>query len=261
MDPDGDMAEPVQRALIIFAHMCFQTQLVLAFTKGDAYWNKTILDEVQQRAHFHHASVFARDPWPVITAEEPDRVQDMQCGYVPGYVDDAPAYLKTYSTYNAKSEEMYAKRTFAKAAADGRRCLIPVTGFFEWMHVGKEKYPFFIHKRGGGLFMLGGIHGNGTFSILTTEANARMAEIHNSKKRMPVIIPQTYERDWLNPALSEADVHALCAPAPNDYLEDWPVSKLITTRGVDTNVPAVWKRFSYPALDPASDPTASLFPG
>ncbi|MBK6831284.1 MAG: SOS response-associated peptidase family protein [Flavobacteriales bacterium] len=53
---------------------------------------------------------------------------------------------------------------------------------------------------------------NGTYTILTTEANTRMAEIHNSKRRMPVIIPEGHERDWLNPHLTQEEVLALCAP-------------------------------------------------
>ena len=240
--------------------MCFQTQLVLEFTKSDAYWNKRILEEVQKHATHHHASVFARYPWPVITAEEPEQVQLMQCGFVPAHLPDPVGFLRQYSTYNAKSEEVYEKRTFGKAAKEGQRCLIPVTGFYEWMHVGKEKYPHFIHRRGGGVFHLGGIHTNGTFSILTTAANARMTEIHNSKRRMPVIIPEGHERDWLNPLLTPEEVTTLCMPAPNDYLEDWPVSKLITSRGVETNVPEVWAPHRYPELDQGPGPAASLFP-
>ncbi len=37
-----------------------------------------------------------------------------------------------------------------------------------------------------------------TYSILTTQANELMSEIHNNKKRMPVILTPQNERDWLN---------------------------------------------------------------
>jgi putative SOS response-associated peptidase YedK len=36
-----------------------------------------------------------------------------------------------------------------------------------------------------------------TYTILTTEANALMAEIHNIKKRMPVILKREDESQWL----------------------------------------------------------------
>lgn len=34
--------------------------------------------------------------------------------------------------------------------------------------------------------------------LLTTEANSFMADIHNSKKRMPVILNKEDEQSWLN---------------------------------------------------------------
>jgi len=36
-----------------------------------------------------------------------------------------------------------------------------------------------------------------TFSIITTEANEQMAEIHNVGKRMPLIIPPDLRHNWL----------------------------------------------------------------
>lgn len=240
--------------------MCFQTQLILEYTRSDAYWNQRILEEVRVHAHYHHASAFARVPWPIVTAEDPDRVQLMHCGLVPLQMSDATGFLKKYSTFNAKSEEIYEKRTFAKAAQEGRRCLIPVTGFFEWMHLGKEKIPHYIRKRGGGIFHLGGIYEGDSYTILTTTANKRMAVIHNSKLRMPGIVPEGNERDWLNPLLTKDEVLDLCRPAPEDHLEDWTISRLITSRGVETNVAEVWAPHQYPELDPSPDRIASLFP-
>ena len=36
-----------------------------------------------------------------------------------------------------------------------------------------------------------------SYSIVTTEANELMAEIHNNKKRMPVILEPDQEENWL----------------------------------------------------------------
>lgn len=36
-----------------------------------------------------------------------------------------------------------------------------------------------------------------SYSIVTTEANELMSRIHHSKKRMPVILAETNEKDWL----------------------------------------------------------------
>lgn len=241
--------------------MCYQTQLVLELTHSDTYWSQRVLEEVRGHARYHHASAFAREPWPIIMAEDPDHIRLMHCGLVPVSMRDPSGFLKQYSTFNAKSEEIYEKRIFAKAAKEGRRCLIPVTGFFEWMHKGGAKFPHYIRKKGGGILHLGGLYEGESYTILTTTANTRMAEIHNSRSRMPVIIPEGHERDWLNPLLSKEEVAVLCRPAPDDFLEDWPVSRLITSRGTETNVGPVWERYHYPELDPGPDPAASLFPG
>ena len=42
-----------------------------------------------------------------------------------------------------------------------------------------------------------------TFSIVTTEANSLMAQIHNSKKRMPVILTEDLAWEWLLDDLDE----------------------------------------------------------
>ncbi len=36
-----------------------------------------------------------------------------------------------------------------------------------------------------------------TYTIITTAANELMSEIHNTKKRMPVILNPEMEKDWL----------------------------------------------------------------
>ncbi len=45
-----------------------------------------------------------------------------------------------------------------------------------------------------------------TFSIVTTDANDLMAEIHNSGKRMPVILDKFAEETWLNTSSTLTDV-------------------------------------------------------
>ena len=42
-----------------------------------------------------------------------------------------------------------------------------------------------------------------TFAIVTTKANALMAEIHNSKRRMPTILTKELAEEWVEEGLSE----------------------------------------------------------
>ena len=75
-----------------------------------------------------------------------------------------------------------------------------------------------------------------------------MEKIHNSKKRMPVIIPREFERDWLNPDLSKDDVLALCRPFDDKNMESHTISKLITSKTEETDVPKVMETVAYPEV-------------
>ena len=74
-----------------------------------------------------------------------------------------------------------------------------------------------------------------TFAIITTGANELVAHIHS---RMPVILQEKDEDDWLNPQLPLADTQALLAPYPADPLTMYEVSPKV-------NSPAFNSRFAH----------------
>ena len=76
-----------------------------------------------------------------------------------------------------------------------------------------------------------------------------MAEIHNSKKRMPLILGRGEEKNWIEPDLSETAIKSLLKPFNADEMEAHTISKLITQRGVDNNVTEVMEQFPYPKLE------------
>jgi len=76
-----------------------------------------------------------------------------------------------------------------------------------------------------------------------------MEKVHNSKKRMPVIIPQEFEKDWLNPNLTREDVIAFCQPFDTNLMDAYTISRMITDRKIeDKNRPDIYRRFEYPEL-------------
>lgn len=90
------------------------------------------------------------------------------------------------------------------------RCLVLADGFFEWQWLdpkGKQKQIYELRLPGNELFTFAGLWSEWvdktsgevvhTYTILTTAANELMSTIHNSKKRMPVIVAKDNERDWL----------------------------------------------------------------
>ena len=115
---------------------------------------------------------------------------------------------------------------------------------------GKVKTPYFIYAEGRQPFTFGGIYNSwtdyesgqvfDTFSIVTTPANKLMEEIHNNKKRMPLIVGQEEWGKWLDP---EADINPLLQPFPDGFLKAHTISRNITRRGFNTNVPEIQEEF------------------
>src|SRR5688572_31616411 len=72
-----------------------------------------------------------------------------------------------------------------------------------------------------------------------------MEYVHNSKKRMPVFINKENEKDWLNRDLKKDDVMDLCKPYQDPSMRAYTISKMLTTRGINVNVPDVLAPFNY----------------
>jgi len=87
-----------------------------------------------------------------------------------------------------------------------------------------------------------------TFSIITTKANSLLARIHNTKERMPVILKQYDEKKWLRNDLEINDIAAMLTSYDEREMEAFPVSRLITGRGVNTNTPEAMVPYKYEEL-------------
>lgn len=149
---------------------------------------------------FSHALV------PVILDENPAICTTANWGLIPFWAKDKKIQKQTL---NAKIETVAEKPSFKNNY--NRRCLVLVKGFYEWKWLddkGKEKHKHFLTLPNSEIISLGGIYGNWTdketgeelttFSIVTTQANELMAEIHNTKHRMPVVLTKAMEKEWLN---------------------------------------------------------------
>ncbi|MCW2309998.1 SOS response-associated peptidase [Rhodobium gokarnense] len=148
-------------------------------------------------------------------------------GLVPGWVKD-PADFSLL--INARSETAAEKPAF-RAAMRHRRCLIPANGFYEWQRRDGRKQPYWVAPKDGGLVAFAGLWESWagpdggdveTGAILTTAANAPMAEIHN---RMPAVIAPEHFEAWLNTVeVSAKEASEMLRPAPEDLFEAVPVS-------------------------------------
>ena len=69
-------------------------------------------------------------------------------------------------------------------------------------------------------------------TIITTEPNELIKPIHN---RMPVILPKSKYRQWLQPGeVDISDFRALLRPYDANQMETYPVSRLVNNPKNDT---------------------------
>ena len=198
-------------------------------------------DEVELKARFHldvtgeivkRYNVYPNhDTYklPVITEEEPNKISMFYWGIVPvWWTRDERGLI------NVKYETLRDKKTFHKDLAE-RRCLVLADGFYEWKRAGKGKVPYRIALKTEEPFAFAGIWStvhdargvvHPTFAILTTEANALVAQIHT---RMPVILREQDEAAWLNPRLSLDEAQVLLVPLPADRLMMYEVSPKVNS--------------------------------
>ncbi len=188
----------------------------------------------------YHVNAFVFPNCPVITSNE--QIQTYLWGLIPFWTRSETDALEIRKmTPNAKAETIFDKPSF-REPIKSKRCVIPSTGFFEWRTEGTKKTPYYIQVKNEEIFSLAGIYDEWTnretgeilytFSIITTAANPLMEFIHNTKKRMPVILSKENESEWLNPRLSKSEIEKLLTPYPehdmtayivaNDFLKKNP---------------------------------------
>ncbi|MBZ9736782.1 SOS response-associated peptidase [Mesorhizobium sp. CA18] len=162
----------------------------------------------------------------------PDRqAMLVRWGLIPTWVEDTKAFPLLI---NARSEGVLQKASF-KTAMRHRRALVPASGFYEWQQSGGKKgQPYWIRPKRGGVIAFAGLIETysepggsemDTGAIITTEANAGIAHIHD---RMPVVIEECDFARWLDCRTQEPrDVLDLLKPAEPDFFEAIPVSDLV----------------------------------
>jgi putative SOS response-associated peptidase YedK len=204
-------------------------------------------------SYYYHA--FGLPELPAICSDNPKEIRLLKWGLIPSWIQsDEDAEAIRFKTFNARSESIESKPSFSYSFKS-RRCIIPVKGFFEWQHVGKAKIPWYIYFADNTIFSIAGLFSEwtqsstgeviSTFSIITTDANDLMAEIHNSKKRMPAILDPNDEKMWINLSISSSEELGLLKPCPSEILKAHTISPLINERTANRNTVEVIKPYNY----------------
>ncbi len=184
---------------------------------------------------------------PVIRqSPEGKRVLHLLCwGLVPHWAKDPSIGAKLN---NARGETVAEKPSF-RDAFKRRRCLIPMSGFYEWKTEGKTKQPYYITQKTGEPMAMGGLweswkspDGNilRTVCVVTTSPNAVMEPIHD---RMPVILAPENWQSWLSAPVE--NIQELVAPCDPELIVAWPVDRRVSRTAEDDST----------LLDPIEVPT------
>lgn len=210
-----------------------------------------------------HASGFSHPEMLIYTDRSPTFPEVATWGLVPHWVNDDEHRNKLWnSTLNARGETIFEKPSF-KTSANNNRCVVYVDGFYEHHHYEGKTFPFYIQRKNKEPLALAGLWSEwkndqggilNTFTIVTTKGSPMMAKIHNNPKlkeaRMPLILPEEFEDNWLRHIHSEVDqkeIEDLIHSYPEIELTAHTVTRL---RGKEYigNVEEVSEPFEYKEL-------------
>ena len=199
---------------------------------------------------------------------EPDddstrRVRLMRWGLIPPWVktgEDGAPNTKGPLLINARSEKLTTSPAF-RSSAKGKRCLIPMDGWYEWRpngetagtggqersdwgrRTGKKapKTPFYMYGGDGELLFMAGLWSTWrpardpgapsdvppllSCTIITTDAAGPLAEVHD---RMPLTISERDWDRWLDPD-APVDEGLLRGHGDLDRIEIREVSRLVNS--------------------------------
>ena len=146
-----------------------------------------LVDELLRQAHMLRAGDYTPAMKALaLTGGKTLAAQVLQWGF--------PGFDKGKLLINARAESVKDRPTFSRSFEQGR-CVLPAAGFYEWDR-SKEKVTFTVPDRP--ILYLAGIwrpYGpEQRFVILTREANASMAPVHD---RMPLILTREEVAPWV----------------------------------------------------------------
>jgi putative SOS response-associated peptidase YedK len=234
--------------------MCFSVNINLVKEELENRFGATLIDRDKYRpSYYYHA--FSLPEIPAVCSGMAGKIRLLRWGLIPSWIktmDDANAIR--FKTFNARSETIDKKPSFS-SSFKSKRCIIPVKGFYEWQHTENKKIPWYIYHSENEILTIAGLYDEwiendtgesfNTFTIITTDANELLAEIHNSGKRMPVILYNSGEKKWLDPSTSSADALSMLNPCPVEILKAHTISPLVNDRTLNRNTPDVIKPYIY----------------
>jgi putative SOS response-associated peptidase YedK len=181
----------------------------------------------------------------------------MRWGLIPPWWSK-PLKEMRLATFNARAETVREK-PFFRDAFESARCLMPVSGYYEWHYRNpgdkKEKpQPYYFTRRDGHVMTIAALHATWhdraegrdvrSCTMVITEPNAFVGEVMD---RMPVVLEPSQLDQWMHGTADEAA--ALMRPAAEDLLQRRPVSKRINSARTPGDDPSLIEPVEVTASD------------
>jgi putative SOS response-associated peptidase YedK len=143
----------------------------------------------------------------------------------------APEPSSRYSMFNAKAETLQTSRAY-RDSFKSRRCIVPISGYYEWRTMDGVKTPFYIEADADQGLAFAGLWDRWqkgdkiieSFTIITAAAPPEMESIHS---RIPVHLAPEEIEPWLAPSTTPQSLLALLAPTLRVPLRVTPVSSYV----------------------------------
>lgn len=143
-----------------------------------------------------------------------------------------------YPTFNARSETAAAKPTF-RDSLSSQRCIIPITGYYEFSSTNGTKAPYFIHQPEQSLVGLAGLYSwwtnpdtgvlLATTTILTRDSAGTLTSLHD---RMPLAVEHEDVQRWLDPTITGgAELIAEISRKAEKSQDQWEFYEVSPLRG------------------------------
>lgn len=156
-------------------------------------------------------------------------IREMRWWLVPSWAAE-PA--SKYSMFNARSEGLSNSRAFQQPF-ESRRCIIPVSGYYEWRKENSGKVPYLVNPDGQPGFALAGLwdrwqRGDQVIescTIITSQAHPSLAFLHH---RMPVSLDADQLDQWLDGEADADTLQQMLLPKVDISLQVIPVATYVS---------------------------------
>ena len=150
-------------------------------------------------------------PRATIAAMRQDQCEAMRWGMIAPWANE---FDSKYPTHNARIETVESKPTFRNAWQKQQRCLIPITGYYEWTGKKGSKTKWYITDKDTDGLVVAGLWESWRYdelstTMITREANDLMSKVHH---RMLVYFTPEQGRSWMAGEMTKTDAENLELP-------------------------------------------------